>query len=145
MNYLKFIIILSDDVDLHVFLDRNIWQASIMLINDDIKSKDHDFLKNWDQIDDWYGQESTQKHFEEINHHDKSNTLTTYKMDESQFSSFTNLSKLSNKLSKNGDVACQYACPQMTEKSDVESLNDMKESFVPVLVGSTNGSNDFMV
>ena len=48
----------SDDVDLHVFLDRNIWQASIMLINDESENDKDDVFKNWDSLDEWGSQEN---------------------------------------------------------------------------------------
>ena len=38
---------------MHVFLDRNIWQASIMLITNQPHLKEEESLEGWDCLDDW--------------------------------------------------------------------------------------------
>ena len=38
---------------MHVFLDRNIWQASIMLVTNQTHLKDEELLENWDCLDNW--------------------------------------------------------------------------------------------
>ena len=135
-------------MDLHVFLDRNIWQASIMLINDDTRNEENECMRNWDKIDEWGTQDKNHDHLKKINILDKSdtdNTLATFKIEELKISSPFNPDKPLNKFSESSKMNCSSVYPEVTEKSDVESLDEMKESFVPVVVGSANESNDFMV
>ena len=135
-------------MDLHVFLDRNIWQASIMLANNYTRNEENVCLRNWEEIDEWGTQDENHDHSKKINVLDKSdtdNTLATLKIEELEISTPFNPNNPLNKFSESSEMNCSSIYPEATEKSDVESLDEMKESFVPVVVGSANESNDFMV
>ena len=119
-----------------------------MLINNDTRNEETECMRNWDKIDEWGTQDKNHDHSKKINVLDKSdtdNTLATFKIEELKISSPFNPDKPLNKFSESSKMNCSFVYPEVTEKSDVESLDEMKESFVPVVVGSANESNDFMV
>ena len=119
-----------------------------MLINEDTRNEETESLRNWDKIDEWGTQDSKLDHSRNGSFPDKLNTNTIiagYKTKELEISSPLSPDKTLNKFSESSEINCLYVYPEATEKSDVESLDEMKESFVPVVVGSANESNDFMV
>merc|ERR1712150_357629 len=65
-----------DDVDLHVFLDRNIWQASIMLIDNDNKNDRDEEVTNWDNLDNWGPLENNYNYLNNSNTYNKSNATS---------------------------------------------------------------------
>ena len=119
-----------------------------MLINKDTRNEKNECMENWDKIDEWGTQYKNHDHSNKINFLDKldtDNTLATFKIEELKISTPFNLNNPLNKFSESSEMNCSSVYPEATEKSDVESLDEMKESFVPVVVGSANESNDFMV
>ena len=139
----------SDDVDLHVFLDRNIWQASIMLIDNESTNEEDEALRNWDNLDEWAPQENYFHQLENNQDNSKSDTRSSLARLDTSNGLKSQIIPISiqtpDKFGKKDYTCDTLSFPEMNEKSDVGSLDEMKDSFVPVLVGSANGSNDFMV
>ena len=118
-----------------------------MLINNETRNEESECMRNWDKIDEWGTQDKDHKHSKKINVLDKSDTKNTlaFKVEELKISSPFNPDKPQNRFSERSEMNYSSVYPEATEKSDVESLDEIKESFVPVVVGSANESNDFMV
>ena len=148
-------LICRDDVDLHVFLDRNIWQASIMLIDNDNRNDRDEEMTNWDNLDNWGALENNYNYLNNSNTYNKSNAtlnVTTRETVESSGLQITDTESfktqkfsIPNKTYENNESCASFYCPEINEKPDLGSLEEMKDSYVPVLVGSASGSNDIMV
>ena len=139
----------SDDVDLHVFLDRNIWQASIMLINDESRNDEDENLKNWDNLDEWVLQENHLNQLKNSQDDSKSDIHSNFASRDTSNGLKSQIIPTSiqtpEQLGDRDYTSDTLNYPETSEKSDVASLSEMKDSYAPVLVGSANGSSDFMV
>lgn len=142
-------------MDLHVFLDRNIWQASIMLIDNVALNHENVAITNWNDLDDWGAQEKNVNHFENNKTTNQSNNALTLSTCETTNSSGlqipdtenlkSQIISIPNHIYENNESQDTLYCSDINEKFEVGSLEEMKESYVPVSVGSTSGSNDIMV
>ena len=120
-----------------------------MLINDESRNNEDENLRNWDNLDEWVSQENYLNQLESIQDDSKPDVLSNFaRWDTSNGSNSQIMPTSIQTPDEFGDRlhnSDTLSYPETNEKSDVGSLNEMKDSYVPVLVGSANGSNDFMV
>ena len=120
-----------------------------MLIDNEAKNDEDEDLKNWDKLDEWGATENYLNQLESIQNNSKSDICSNLaRMDASNGleSQTIPISMIKPNQFGEKDYTCDtLSFPEINEKSDVGSLDEMKDSYVPVLVGSANGSNDFMV
>ena len=120
-----------------------------MLINDESKNDEDENLRNWDNLDEWVSQENFFNQLENTQDDSKSDILSNFASRDTSNGLRSQIiptsTQTSDQLGDRDYASNTQSYPEINEKSDMSSLNEMKDSYVPVLVGSANGSNDFMV